>query len=100
MEGETLAEGGEGSGRLMIERRREGERGERSVKTRVCEGDTYVSTPRDEWWRKGKEGGWKKSELIVRNGPLGGGGRESGEGKGGKMKRSARYSVERRLERG
>lgn len=55
MEGETLAEGGEGSGRLMIERRREGERGERSVKTRVCEGDTYISTPRDEWWRKGKE---------------------------------------------
>lgn len=29
--------------------------------------------------------------MIVRNGPLGGGGRESGEGKGGKMKRSTRW---------
>lgn len=69
----------------MIERGMEGG----SVKTRVCEGNTYAA--RDEWGEERKEAGRKKSELIVRNGPLRGrGGRGGGGEKGGKMKRSAR----------
>lgn len=55
-----------------------------SVKTRVCEGNTYAA--RDEWGRKRrrKEAGRKKSELIVRNGPLREGGEEEEEKREGK----------------
>lgn len=62
-----------------------------SVKTRVCEGNTYAA--RDEWGRKRrrKEAGRKKSELIVRNGPLRGGRRRRRKGRENEKKRG-RYA--------